>query len=176
MERQRTVAVLRGVVVSESDGGVVGVEQLLLLREFFRQHAGNHLHVDAEQCGQRAGVHDVPQQGAITVADKVLDTELTERNAEDRDPFAHQRRIEWPRRVVHEVSTRAHQRDVACIGGGIERDDEVQRRRSCRVPVLADTDFVERRQALNIRREDVLARHRYTHPEDGLHQQAVGTR
>ena len=79
---------------------MVGVEQLGLLRELFLEHLADEVHVDAQQRGERAGVHDIAQQRAIAVALEVLDAELPERNAEYRDAFTHELRLEGPRRVV----------------------------------------------------------------------------
>src|SRR5215218_2757193 len=48
--------------------------------------------------------------------------------------------------------------------------------RPCGVAVLADANLVGRRQALNVRRKEVLPGDGYTHAKDGPHQKAVGTR
>ena len=62
------------------------------------------------------------------------------------------------------------------VRAGVQRDDQVDLRRTRRVAVLADADLVPGRQPLDVRREDVLARDGNPHPEDRLHEQAVGAR
>ena len=174
MKRQRALEVFLRVVVAKPDGAMVGVEQRLLLAELLVQHLVDDRDVDLEQGHQRADVGDVAQQRAVAVALERLDAHLAERDAEDGDLGAHEGGVERPGRVVQQVAAGAHRRHVLGIRRRIERDDEVDLGRTRRVAVLADPNVVERRQSLDVRREDVLPRDRNAHAEDRLHEQAVG--
>ena len=81
MERQRTGEVRLRVVVAQADGRVVGLEELLFLGELFDQHLPDDVHVDLEQRRERAGVHDVAQQGAVAVTNEGVHAHASERDA-----------------------------------------------------------------------------------------------
>ena len=175
MKGQRTLEVRLGVIETQLDRATICLEQPLLLRELFGQHLTDDLHVDAQKRGQRARIHDIAKQRAIPIALEILHAHLPEGDAEDRDSFAHQVRLERPRRIVEEVSALPYRCDVLRVRARIERDDQIHLLGPRRVPVLAHTNVVERRQSLNVRREDVLPCDRNAHAKDRLHEQAVGT-
>ena len=101
---------------------------------------------------------------------------LGQRHAEVGDVRPLQLVVERPRRVVEQPAAGADFGDVLLVGRGVERHHQVEVRRARGVAVLADPDLVPGRQALDVRREDVLAGDRHAHAEDGLHDQAVGRR
>ena len=82
--------------------------------------------------------------------------------------------IERPRRVVQQPAAGPELRDVLLIRRGIHRDHQIELRRARGVAVPVDADLVPGRQPLNVRRKDVLPGDRDAHPEDRLHDQAVG--
>ena len=142
MEGQGALEVRLGVVVAKPNGLVIAVEEFGLLAVLLGQHAAHHIHVNVEQRGECAGVHDVAQQGAVAIALEVLHAQAPERDAEDRDALAHEVRLERPRRVVHEEPAGAHGGHVLRIRGRIERYHEIHFARARGVAVLADADFV----------------------------------
>ena len=77
-------------------------------------------------------------------------------------------------RVVDQIAAGGHFAHVARVGLGVHRDHEVDLPRARDVGVLRHADLVPGGQALDVRREVVLAHHRHAAAEDGLHQQRVG--
>src|SRR5690242_13161989 len=165
---------LSRVIVTEVERAEVRVEERALLRELFADHFTDDIQVDVEQRDERTRVGDVAHERALAIAGKRLDAELAERHTEDRDVLARERAIERPRRIVHQPPTTPNGGDVLRVGRRIERDDEVDVRRTRRVAVLAHSDLVPRWQPLNVRRENIFPGDRYAHAIDGLHEQAVG--
>ena len=174
VKRQRAIEVLAGVVVAHPDRLVVGIEQPLLLAELLVQHCRHHVHIDVEQRGEGAGVHDVAHQGAVAVALERLDAHLAERHAENRDPRPHQVGIERPGGVVEQIAAGPHRGHVARVGRGVERHHQIQLRWPRGPAIAAHPDLVPGGQSLDVAREDVLAGDGDSHPEDRLHQQPVG--
>ena len=68
---------------------------------------------------------------------------FAERDAEYRDAFAHELRLEGPRRVVQQVAARPHRGDVLRVCGWIQRNDEIHLVRPRGVAVLADANLVD---------------------------------
>ncbi len=172
-DRQRTREVVLGVVVAERNRGVVRGQQRRLLRELLLRERADHLGVDADEGGQGAGIGDVLHQDALAHALEGAVAQVRQRHAEVGDVGPVQLVVEWPARVEHQPAAAAHFGHVLRIGGGVERHHQVEVRGARRVAVFADPDLVPRGQALDVRREDVLARDRNAHPEDGLHDEAV---
>jgi hypothetical protein len=173
-DRQRAGEVVLGVVVAEGDRPVVGLEQRRLLRELLPGQRADDLGVHAQQRRQGAGVGDVLHQDALAHALERAVAEFGQRHAEIRDVGPPQLLVERPRRVEHQPAAAAHLGDVLGVGRGVQRHHQVEVRRARGVAVLVDPDLVPGRQPLDVRREHVLARDRDAHPEDGLHDQAVG--
>ena len=82
--------------------------------------------------------------------------------------------IERPGGIVEQVAALAHFADVARVGLRVHRDHQVVIERARGVAVLIDADLVPGGQALNVRREKILAGNRNAHAEDRLHEQSVG--
>ncbi len=173
MNRQRALEVRLRVVVAERDRLLVGIEQRLLGGVLLFRQRGDDLGVHADQRCQRAGIGDVLHQDALAHALERRVAHLGQRHAEIRHIGTLELLVERPRRVEHQVAARSDLADILCVGRGIERHHQVEGRRPRGVAVLVDADLVPRRQALDVRREHVLARHRHAHAEDGLHDQAV---
>jgi hypothetical protein len=128
------------------------------------------------QCGERTRVADVLHQDARAHALEVLVAEPRQRNAEHVDVFAAQQRRPRPGGVEDQVAAGRHVAQVARIGLGIHRDHDVDLAGAGDVAVLRDADLVPGRQALDVRREVVLAHHRDAAAEQRFHQQRVGAR
>ena len=129
------------------------------LRELLVEQRPDHLDVDVEQRRQRAGVGDVLHQDALAHALESLVAHLGERHAEVGDvrrASARRRAARSSRRAASRPD--AHLGDVLRVGRGVQRDHQVEVRRARGVAVLADADLVPGGQALDVRREDVLAR------------------
>ena len=175
-QRQRAGDVRLRVVVAELDRLHVRVDQRRLLRIGLGQQLADLPEIQIEQRRQRAGVADVLHQDARAHALEGFVAELRQRHADHGDVVAAQQRRARPGRVVEEIAARRHVAQVARIGLGVHRHHDVDLPGARHVAVLRDADLVPGRQALDVRREVVLAHHRDAAAEDRLHQQRVGAR
>ena len=162
------------VVVSEMQRAEVRVEQRALLGELLADHLAKDIHVDVEQSDEGARVGDVAHQRPLAIAGKRVDAKAAKRHAEDRDVLAGKRLVERPGRIVEEPAAAPNGGHVLRVCGRIQGDNEIDVGRARGMAVLADADLVPRRQALDVRGEDVLARDRNPHAENGLHEQPIG--
>ncbi len=81
--------------------------------------------------------------------------------------------VELERRVVDDGAARLEREDVFLRGLRIHRDEEVDFLLPADVAALVRADGVPGRQAGDVRREQVLARHRHAHLEDRAQQDEV---
>ena len=174
-QRQRAGEVLARVVVAELDRLHVGVQQLGLLRVGLGQQRADDFQVEVAQRCEHTGVADVLHQDARAHARKVVVAKARQRHADHGDVVALEQCRARPGGVVDEVAAGSQLRQVARIGLGVERDHDVGVAGTGAVPVAGDPDLVPGRQPLDVRREIILPHHRYAAPEDGLHQEPVGT-
>ena len=163
------------IVVAELHGLHVRVDDRDLLAEAFGEQLANDLHIDFQQRGKQAQVHDVLHQDAVAHADEILIADFGQRGAEDRDVLAREQRRAWPRRVVDQEAARTHFAHVLRVGLGIHRDHEVDAAGARDVAFPGHADLVPGGQALDVRGKIVFPHDRDAHPEDGLHQHRVGT-
>ncbi len=173
-DRQRAGEVVLGVVVAKRNRGVVRGQQRRFLRELLLREGAHHLGIDADEGGQGARIRDVLHQDALAHTLEGRVAQVRQRHAQVGDVGPVQLVVERPARVEHQPAAAAHLGHVLRVGGGVQRHHQVEVRGAGGVAVFADPDLVPRGQALDIRREDVLARDRNAHPEDGLHDEAVG--
>lgn len=140
----------------------------------FFEELRHYFLIDIEQGNQGARAGNILHQNALTRALEIFVAKPCQGHADERDIVAEQIRIEWPRGVVNQVTTGADLGHVARIRLRVHRNHQVILRRTRGVSVFVDTDFIPRGQPLNIRREQILAGDGHAHPEDRLHDQAIG--
>jgi hypothetical protein len=109
-QRQRALEMLLRVVVAELDRQHVRIHERRLLRVGLGEQRADHVEVEVEQRGERAGVADVLHQDARAHALEVLVAEPRERNAEHVDVFAAQQRRARPGGVEDQVAAGATSR------------------------------------------------------------------
>src|SRR6185503_16199208 len=127
---------------------------------------------DAQQLREHADVdhvHDEPAE--LHVGGDGLH-ELRHRHRVD-DAVVGQRR-QLDRLVRHDHRARAHLRHVGRRGLGVHHHEDLVAAAARGPAVLAGADGEPRRQAGDVRREQVLAAHRDAHLEDGAEQHVVG--
>ncbi len=171
---QRALEVFARVVVAELDGLHVRVHERRLLRVGFRQQFADLRDVEVEQRREHTGVADVLHQDARAHAVEVFVAELRQRHAEHGDVIARQQGGPGPGRVVDQIAAGDHLAHVLGVGLGVHRDHEVDLSRTRDVRIFGDADFVPGGQALDVRREVVLAHDGHAASEDGLHEQRIG--
>ncbi len=175
-KRQRAGQVRLGVAVAQVDGLHVGVDELGLLRILLGDERADHLEVDVQERREHAGVADVLHQDAVPDAVEVLVAEPGERHAEHRDVVPLEQRVARPGRVVEQEAAGRDLLDVLGVGLDVHREHQVDATGAREVAVGGDADLVPGRQALDVRREVVLADHRHAAAEDRLHDERVGAR
>ena len=173
-QRQRAAVLLLRVVVAELDRLHVAVHQLRLLRVGLGQELADNVQVDPAQGGQRAGVADVLHQDAGANAGEILVAQARERNPQHGNVIAQHQRRTRPGGVVEKIAARGDLLEVAHVGLDVQGDHDVDLSAAGAVAIAGHADLVPGGQALDVGREVILAHHRHTAPEYGLHQQAVG--
>ena len=163
-----------GVVVAQAQRLRVRFAHGFLGRKLLIEKLLHHAHVHVQQRHQRARVRDVLHQNPLARFLERLIAHLRERHGQIVHVFANEMWIQRPSGIVEQIAALANFRHVLRVSLRIHRHHQIVIERPRRVPVLIDADLVPGRQALNVRREKILAGYRNPHAEDRLHQQAVG--
>ena len=173
-ERQRAVQVLAGVVVTQADGDLIGLQQRLLTGERLPQQLPDDVEIELQQRGQHAHVGDVLHQDARARVVEVFVAHARQGNAQDVHVLAAQHLSARPGGVVEQVTAGGQFAKVALIRLGVHCHRNIHAAGARQVAAVAGAHLIPGGQALDIGREIVLARDRDAHPEQGLHQQRIG--
>jgi hypothetical protein len=172
---QRADEVLLCVIVADPDGLHVRVDQVLLVGKRFLEQRRDRCHVDIQQRRQRADISDVLHQDACPRAIEGLVAHLRQRNTEYGDVVAIELPLARPGRVIDQPAARPDVGEVLRISLRIHRNHDVDPVRTRLVAVTRDAYLVPGRQALDVRREIVLADNRDAHAEYRLPEESVCT-
>ena len=165
---------LAGVVVSQADGDLIGLQQRLLAGESLAQQLPDDVEIEFQQRGQHTHIGDVLHQDAGPRVVEVLVAHARQGNAQDMHVLAAQHFAARPGGVVKQVTARGQFAKVALIGLGVHRHCDVHAAGTGQVAALAGAHLVPGGQSLDIGREVILACDRDAHPVKGLHQQRIG--
>ena len=164
------------MLASHPEGLAVGFEQRFLALVLLAEEAFDDLGFDVQQRRQRAEIDDVLEQLPLARIGVRGIAHRRERHAELDHVLAKLRRRQRLGRIVEEPPARIDLGDVLVPGLRIHRHHEIDPTASSPPTILDHANFVPRRQALDIRREDVARRHRHAHAQDGFGEQPVGRR
>ena len=164
--------VLLGVRVARGERGLVERHGLGLLAELPVQGLLHLGHLDPEQLRQDAVVDHVAHEAAqLGVRADRLD-ELVERHRVEHQVRAHL--VELERLVVHDRRARIERQGVFAGRLGVHRHEQVDFLLAADVAVPVRPDGVPGGQAGDVRREEVLPRHRDAHLEQRANEHEVG--
>ena len=170
------IQVRQRVVAAQMQRLDIGIEQPFLAAVLLGEQRFDHRRIDVEQRRQRAHVNDVleqlplPRIGVRRVAD------LGQRHADDDDVLAELGLGQRLGVVVEQIAAAVDRGDVFVPCLRIHRHHHVDAAAAAEIALVGDTHFVPRRQALDVRWENVPRRHRDAHPDDRLREQLVGRR
>ena len=168
--------VLLRVVVPESKGEVVRVEERLLLREELLEEPPDHLPVDLQKRSEHSDIDDVLHQDTHAVPSEVVRGQPRHRGPEEGHVVPHVVVGERPRGVVEHPTACAHLLDVPTVRRGVHRHHEVESAAPGRMARPIHPDLVPRREALDVGGKEVLPANRDPHPEDRLAEESIRTR
>ena len=174
MERQREGVVFPNVIAAQLQSLHIRFPHALFLAVLLFQKLRHHVGINIEQLNQSPRSGDVLHQNPLARFLEVLVAEAGQRHANERDIITVQVVIQRPARIVQHVAAGPNFLDVPRIRLRVHRHHQVVIESPCRVPFRVHADLVPGGKALNIRGEQVLAGHGHAHPEDGLHDEAVG--
>ena len=152
----------------------IGVDQLLLALELFRQQRLDDAHIHVEHGRERAEAHDVLHQLALAGVVVFTVADLGQRHADDGQILAEFGGRHRARAIIEEVAAIFDRGDVLVPGLWVHRDHEVGAAARAEPALFADAHLEPGRQALNVGGEDVAGRHRHAHAHDGAGEQEVG--
>ena len=127
--------------------------------------------VDAQQLGEDAVVDHVPHEAAQLGVRAHRRDQLVERHGIEHQVGA--QRVQLQRLVVDDRGAGIQRQHVLLCRLRIHRDEEVDFLLAGDVAALAGPDRVPGRQAGDVRREHVLARHRHAHQQNRPQQDQV---
>ena len=151
------VEVRARVLEAEIDGLLVRLDERGLLRERLLDELDDDVAIELEQRGEHADVRHVLHENARARVREPLVAHARERHADDLDVGARQEAIARPSRVVEQHAAGRDLLQVARVRLRVHRDHDVDGARAREIAVLADPDLVPGRQALDVRREEILA-------------------
>ena len=163
------------VVVAETDGILILFDQVFLLRKGFFEQDADDVEIDIQQCCDDADIGDILHQDSFAGTFEVLVAQTRQGHAEHRDVVPGQQAAARPGRVVHQPAATRDFCKVLRIGLRVHRHHDVDAIGPRLETLARDPDLVPGRQALDVRREVILADDRDSHPKDGFQQQPVGT-
>ena len=173
-EWKRAVEVLASVVVAEADGNLIGFQQWLLAGESLHQQLADNVQIQIQQRRQHTYVGDILHQDAGPGVVEVLVAHARQRHTQDVHVLSAQHVAARPGGVVEQVSAGRHFAKIPLVGLRVHGHGNIHASRARQVSAVAGANFVPGRQTLDVGGKEVLARHRNTHPEQGLHQQRIG--
>lgn len=172
---QRIGIMFADIVEAEIDRGHIGLDQVRLGPEHLLDHGADDLDINPGQTGNGADIGHILHQHAGAGIVELGIAQARQRHADGSDVLAGMQFRARPGIIIEQIAARRDFGEIALVGLGIHRDDEIGRAGTRHIGVLGDADLEPGRQALDVGWEQVLANHGHAHAEDRLHQQAIGT-
>ena len=171
---ERAVEMLEREIPPQLERLHIRADQFLLALVLICNHVRQNVKVHAQEGGQRTDIDDVLEQlPLLRIGVNGLD-QRRDRNPEIVDVIALEFARLRARGVVQQPAPRDDISDVPRVGFCIHGNEEIDAISAAEMAGFTDPDLEPRRQALNVRREDVPRCRRNAHAEERLREHAVG--
>ena len=152
----------------------VRLQKLFLAAILVADHACDEVRVHVQQCRQRANIHDVLEQLALTRIRVGGVADFRQWHSDDGDVIAELRPRHRLGRVIEQVAPRLELLHIRVPRLRIHGHHEVDAAATPQVTPFRNPDLVPRGQALDVRREDVARADRHAVANDGFRKRLVG--